>query len=293
MDNNRCKAFVECVERGSISAAADSLGYTPSAVSQLVTAFEKELGLKLLARSTKGVSLTAEGKAIMPYIRDYLVREHEIYRFASELRGVVTGDLTVAAYPSVATTWLPRIVRRFKTDYPGIKINIMESVRSDIERHFEQNTADMAILAYSEPMPYDWIPLTEEDVIAVLPEDHPYAGAENFPIGECEKNDFILGSWGKELEILQVLERYGLHPEIKYTTYDTPATVALVRMGLGISYVNGLSARHWNEHIVKLPLDPPEKLQFGIAVPSLKNMTSAGRKFLDYTIKYCREDDGE
>ena len=289
MENSRCKAFLECADRGSVTAAADALGYTPSAVSQLISALEKELGLKMFSRSPKGVSLTAEGQAMLPVIRAYMVREREIYQTAAELKGVISGKLTIAAYPSVATSWLPYIVRRFKNDYPGIHINIMESIMSDIFQRFEQNQADLGFLAYSEPMPYEWIPLAEEEVIAAIPEDHPLASKKSFPIKECENNDFILGSWGNELEVLEILKKYDVHPEIKYTTYDTPATLAMVRMGLGISLVNKLSAQYWNEHLVKLPLDPPEMITFGIAIPSKDNMTSAARKFLDYSIKYLDE----
>ena len=80
-------------------------------------------------------------------MRAYLAKEQDIYAIASDLKGVVTGTLSLAVYPSVATSWLPAIVRRFKADYPGIRINIMESIRSDVFQHFEQNTADVAILA--------------------------------------------------------------------------------------------------------------------------------------------------
>ena len=286
METARLKAFIEAAEKGSIKAAADSLGYTPSAISQLVTALEKELGLTLFMRSRRGVALTTEGEELVPLVRAYLAREDEIYRFASELNGVTTGKLTIATYPSVAVAWLPEIVRSFKNDYPGIQISIMESIRSDIFRHFEQNEADIAFLAYAEPMPYEWIPLAEENVIAALPEDHEYASAESFPIKECENNDFILGSWGKELEILDILERNDVHPQVKYTTYDTPATLAMVRMGLGVSFVNELSAQFWNDHLVKLPLDPPQTITFGVALPDPEHMTGAARKFLSYTRKY-------
>ena len=293
MENSRCKAFLECADRGSVTAAAASLGYTPSAVSQLVSALEKELGLKLFKRSPRGVVLTEEGKTMVPVIRSYLVREKEIYQTAAELKGVITGSLSLAVYPSVATTWLPHIVRRFKNDYPGIQINIMESIKSDIFDRFEQNKADLGILAYSEPMPYEWIPLAEEEIVAALPVDHPLAGLKKFPIRECENYDFILGSWGNEIEILSIFEKHGLHPNIKYTTYDTPATLAMVRMGLGISFVNELSARHWNSHLVKMPLEPREMITFGIAIPSRENMTSAARKFLDYTIRYLPDSRSE
>lgn len=288
METSRLKAFINAAEHGSIKAAADALGYTPSAVSQLVTALEKELGLTLFVRSQKGVSLTAEGEALVPLVRSYLACEEEIYTFASELNGVTAGHLTIATYPSVAVAWLPEIVRSFKNDYPGVQIDIKESIRSDIFTSFERNEADLAFLAYAEPMPYEWIPLAEEEIIAALPEGHEFADADSFPIAECENNDFILGSWGKEMEILEILERNDVHPAVKYTTYDTPATLAMVRMGLGISFVNELSAQFWNDHLVKMSLDPPQKISFGVALPDRDHMTAAARRFLEYTENYFR-----
>ncbi len=131
MENNKCKAFIECIERGSISAAADSLGYTPSAISQLITSLEKELGLKLLVRSQKGVKPTSEGETLLPAFRAYIAKEQDIYHIASELKGVVTGNLSIAAYPSVATNWLPEIVRRFKSEYPAnTRVSTSTSVRA-------------------------------------------------------------------------------------------------------------------------------------------------------------------
>ena len=177
--------------------------------------------------------------------------------------------------------------------YPGIQINLMEGIRDAIFQNLEENKADMGFMAYSEPMPYEWIPLTEEEIVAAVPEDHPLAGADCFPIKECENTDFILGSWGKEREILAILHKHGVRPHIKYTTYDTPATLAMVSMGLGISLVNELSAQYWNEHLVKLPLEEREWITFGIVVPSKDSMTSAAHKFFDYALKYLKEDNKE
>ncbi len=286
METARLRAFVETADKGSVKAAADSLGYTPSAISQLITALEKELGIVLFTRSQKGMKLTSEGGELLPLVRAYLTHEEEIYTFAAELKGVTKGKLVIASYPSIATTWLPEIVRRFKKDYPGIHISLMECIKSDIFHHFEQNEADLAFLAYSEPMPYEWIPLAKSSIIAALPEGHPLSEAGKYPISECEKEDFIMGSWGKEMEILEILDKNNVHPEIKYTTYDTPATLAMVRMGLGVSFVNELSAQFWNDNLVKMPLDPPQSITFGVAYPSKEHMTGASKKFLDYTLSY-------
>lgn len=63
----------------------------------------------------------------------------------------------------------------------------------------------------------------------------------------------------------------------------------MVRMGLGVSICNELAAQYWNEHLVKLPLDPPESITFGIAYTSEEHMTAASKKFLDYAVKYLTQ----
>ena len=198
MDNTKFKAFIECINKGSVTAAAEELGYTPSAVSQLISSLEKELGLKLLNRTQRGVSLTSEGSELVPAIRAWLAAEDEVYQLAADLKGISTGTLTIASYPSAAITWLPRIIRCFKNDYPGIDINIVENIRSDIFEHLEKNEADMAILVYSEPMPYEWISLADVEMLAAVPEDNPYANAEAFPIKEIENYDFIMANLPEE-----------------------------------------------------------------------------------------------
>ena len=286
MESVRARAFLESVERGSFRAAADALGYTPSAVSQLVAALEKDLKLNLLVRSKKGVTVTPEGSRLLPIVRSYLAREKEMYELASEMQGLSVGNLTIAAYPSIATTWLPELVRTFQRDYPDIEFSIMEGVRQDLFHNLDQHVADMAFLAYAEPMDYEWIPLAEEEMIAVLPEGHPLADAAAYPLSRLEEDNFIMTSWGHDQELLNMFRKNNVSPHIKYTTYDTPATLAMVRMGLGISICNELAAQYWNEHLVKLPLDPSETITFGIAYTSEEHMTAASKKFLDYAVKH-------
>ena len=289
MESARCKAFIESVERGSFRAAAEALGYTPSAVSQLVAALERDLGLTLLIRSKKGVKVTSEGAKLAPIVRSYLAREKEMYELASEMQGISVGNLTIAAYPSVATTWLPEIVRTFQRDFPDVQFSIMEGIRAEIFQHLDDHVADMGFMAYGDPMNYEWTPLAQEQIIAVLPEDHPLANAKAYPIEDCEKDDFIMTSWGKDVEIQNIFRKHKVMPNVKYTTYDTPATLAMVRMGLGVTFANELAAQYWNEHLVKLPLDPPEKVDFGIAYTSKEHMTAVARKFYDYAVKYIRD----
>lgn len=286
MDTKRLVSFVRSAELGSLSAAAEELGYTPSAVSQLVASLENEFGVQLLVRTTRGVYPTAEGKGLIPLVEEYMEREDKIVEYMNNVKDISDGTLTIAAYPSIATLWLPGVISEFSKEFPGISINIIDGTRPDIFRHLDSTDAELGFLAYTEPMPYEWIPLADVDMLAVVPEDHLLASSSSFPVTAIEDNNFILSSMGEEPEVLNILSKYGVHPEIKFTTYDTPVNMAMVQQGLGVSICNELSIRRWNDHIVKLPLDPPEKVNFGIAVRSQDTLSALAKRFLDYCVKH-------
>lgn len=133
METARCKAFLTSVEAGSFSKAAEVLNYTPSGVSQLVTSFENELGFPLLRRNKKGVTPTENGEKILPVVRDFLAKENQIYQIAAEMNGLLIGNVTIAAYSSIATHWLPTVIRVFQESYPQIEIKLMEGIRQEVK----------------------------------------------------------------------------------------------------------------------------------------------------------------
>ena len=110
METARCRAFVVAADTGSFSKAAEALSYTPSGVNQLVTALEKELGFPLFRRNTKGVSLTENGRLLLPAIRKFLRQEDRIFELSAEMNGLLIGSVNIAAYSSIATHWLPAVI---------------------------------------------------------------------------------------------------------------------------------------------------------------------------------------
>ncbi|MFQ9411452.1 MAG: LysR family transcriptional regulator [Evtepia gabavorous] len=185
MESARCKAFVTAAETGSFSKAGEVLGYTPSGVSQLVTSLERELGLPLLGRNRKGVTLTENGRRLLPAVREFLQQENRIYQLAGEMSGLLVGNVTIATYSSVATHWLPQVIRRFRARYPHIQIKLMEGIRQEIIQWLEDKAADLAFFSHKAPMPYDWIPLAEDRMVAVLPPGHPLADRGPIPGPVC------------------------------------------------------------------------------------------------------------
>ena len=128
METARCRAFVVAADTGSFSKAAEALSYTPSGVNQLVTALEKELGFPLFRRNTKGVSLTENGRLLLPAIRKFLRQEDRIFELSAEMNGLLIGSVNIAAYSSIATHWLPAVIGAFQRDYPQIHVNLLEGI---------------------------------------------------------------------------------------------------------------------------------------------------------------------
>ena len=166
METARCRAFLAAADTGSFSKAAELLSYTPSGVSQLVSALEADIGYPLLRRTNKGVTVTAEGSTLIPAIREFLNCEDNIYQLAADTNGLLIGSVTIASYSSMATHWLPEIISRFQADYPQIKITLLEGIRQEVIKWLDDKRADIAFTSFREPFPYDWIPLSEDRMMA-------------------------------------------------------------------------------------------------------------------------------
>ena len=202
METARCRAFLAAAETGSFSKAAEALSYTPSGVNQLVSALEKEFGFPLFRRNTKGVSLTENGELLLPVIRKFLRQEDRIFELSAEMNGLLIGSVNIAAYSSIATHWLPAVISAFQRDYPQIHINLLEGIWQEVSQWLDDRVADIGFLSYQENMPYDWIPLAEDPMLALLPRSHPLADAEVYPLANCATDRFIMPARGCDDDVM-------------------------------------------------------------------------------------------
>ena len=271
MESARCKAFMYAADTGNFTKAAERLNYTPSGVSQLVGALENETGLTLLRRTRKGVTLTPDGEILLPAVREFLEKENRIYELAAEVKGLLVGRVTIAAYSSISTHWLPEVIRQ------------------EVTRWLDEKKADIGFLSYQEPMPYEWTPLDYDEMLAVLPKDHPYASKESYPLINCETDSFIMPALGRDDDVVSLFERNGIKLNIHFTTLENFATMAMIEKGLGMSVMNNLITEKWNCDVVKIPVDPPSRITLGLAVPSYKQASPAVKRFIKYAVERLKK----
>lgn len=285
METARCRAVLAAAETGSFSQAAEVLRYTPSGVNQLVTAFENELGFSVFRRSTKGVSLTENGQLLLPTVREFLRQEDRLFELATEINGLLIGSVTIAAYSSIATHWLPAVIRAFQQDYPHVSIRLMEGIWQEVSGWLDDRTADIGFFSYQDGMPYEWIPLAEDPMLALLPPDHPLAGASAYPLKDCEQDDFIMPALGCDDDVEALFRRNGIVPKIRFTTMESFSAMSMVEQSLGISVMNQLITEGHICNIVKLPLDPPSQITMGVALHSKADASPAVKMFLKYAVR--------
>lgn len=285
METARCRAVLAAAETGSFSRAAEVLRYTPSGVNQLVTAFENELGFSVFRRSTKGVSLTENGQLLLPTVREFLRQEDRLFELATEINGLLIGSVTIAAYSSIATHWLPAVIRAFQQDYPHVSIRLMEGIWQEVSGWLDDRTADIGFFSYQDGMPHEWIPLAEDPMLALLPPDHPLAGASAYPLKDCEQDDFIMPALGCDDDVEALFRRNGIVPKIRFTTMESFSAMSMVEQSLGISVMNQLITEGHICNIVKLPLDPPSQITMGVALHSKADASPAVKMFLKYAVR--------
>ena len=281
MDTEKCRVLLSAIETGSLSAAAEKSGYTTSGVSRMMAGLEQETGFPLLTRSRGGVIPTRECEDLLPAMRE-LVKWTEVYRqTAGSVVGLETGELRIGTAYGIYLHEISRQIADFGRDYPGIKIDITEATSTELTRALEDSKLDFCIISRREGN-FDWIPFREDELLALIPADHPLAGSDSIPIAVYAKEQFISIYPGQETDNSRLFESCGIRPNTRYTTADSYTAFTMVEAGLGISMANSLIVKNWAGNVKEIPLDPPQTVEIGIAVPSLKELSPAGRKFLKY-----------
>ena len=288
MDLKKCKILLDAIDCRSLSKVAKDYGYTPSGIWHMIDAIENELGFPLFLRGNGGVTPTDNCLRIAPELRELVKCSERFSRKMEEIRGVESGSVTVGSYPSLSIQRLPRVIKAFCADYPGIRIQIREGIRQELQNWLDEGSVEMCFYTQRPCMKGEWIPLFDDPIMAVLPKSHPLAGAAAYPLARCAEEDFIMPALGRDEDVAAVLEEAGISPRIVFSTIENFAAISMIECGLGMSIMNELITKGRLNDVAILPLDPPRHISFGIAYPSAEKASPAALKFIAYAERLMR-----
>ncbi len=275
-------SFVKTVEYGSFTKAAEILSYSQSSISRMIADLEKEWNVVLLERSVGGVKLTSDGTKLLPYAKNVVAEYEKLQMEIDELNGLQSGLIRIGTFSSVATHWLPNIIKAFQKDYPNIDYELLLGDYTEIEEWIAEGRVDCGFLRLPTRADFETIFLEKDRLMAIIPEDHPLAGCEKFPVTALCDEPFMLLEKGAKAEISEIFERENLTPNVKFTTWDDYAVMSMVESGLGISILPELILKRVPYKIVAKELDVSVYRDIGLALKSKKTASLAVRRFLDY-----------
>lgn len=290
MDTEKCRALIRIIEEGSLSAAAESMGYTPSGLSRMIASMEADTGFALLFRGRHGVTATRECEQLLPIFKEFIRMEETYKQSCAEIQGLDTGIVIVGTAYSIYYKWLSNVIAAFSLQYPRIEVQIKDGKSSELYQMIAEHEMDFCIVSKREGDVF-WHHLFEDPIVVAVSAESEMAQKEFFPIEALRKENYIETFPGQDTDNARMLERMGIVANIQFSTDDTYASHRMVEAGLGISLSNYIEAREreHNRNVKLMKLEPLQLVEIGIATPKDTFISPAARKFREFALQFAEE----
>ena len=265
MDISQLRTFLHVARRGSITAAADELGYTQSAVSRQVAALEVTVGAPLFDRRARGVDLTAHGQLLLPHAESLLERLDATRRALRELDRVADGQLRVGAFPTANALLIPRALAEFRREHPHVALSLVEGSTHHQLARLDAGDIDIAVVStFPDQRLSDrrvtLSHLLDDRMLVALPRAHPLARRRGLRLAELAAESWIAGASDVEDRALDPNRlQPDFEPSLTFAVREWTAKLGLVAAGLGITLVPSLAAGAVRADIALVALHPDER----------------------------------
>ncbi|MFI6829338.1 MULTISPECIES: LysR family transcriptional regulator [unclassified Kribbella] len=245
----RLRVLRALADHGTVTAAAEVLHLTPSAVSQQLAALESEVGQELLERRGRRVAITSAGRLLLTHT-DTILTEVERAEEAMRLHANgSTGEVRITAFATAISLLVAPALARLRATNPGLDLVIRDAEGHQGITQLLDGDVDIAIAVEhrGSPRPDDRrlvrIPLYAEPFVAVLPPSHPAAAHDTIELAMLAGDDWVMTAPGNPIRDVVVLacEQAGFQPRVVHQSDDFRAVAALVAAGAGVSLVPRLA----------------------------------------------------
>ncbi|HEX2087330.1 MAG TPA: LysR family transcriptional regulator [Solirubrobacteraceae bacterium] len=302
LDVKRLRVLREVAAKGSFSAAAESLAYTQSAVSQQIAALEREAGTRLVDRSARGVRLTDAGRALVRHADVILARLADAEAELEAIAGLRGGRVRLVSFASGGATIMPRAIALFRERHPEVELSLQPGEPEDAIAMLRAGEADIALTIDAEfcALTDDGVELThllDDPMYAVLPRDHPLAAKPRIRLEELRDDAWLAGSQRgcpDTMILVRACNAAGFEPRISFHSDDYLAIQGFVAAGVGVSLIPDLALLAVRDDVVirALKSRPPVRriqaatLRDGYKSPAIEAM-------LDTLVEVGREFEGQ
>ena len=282
----RYEIFLKVAELGNITLAADALNYTQSGVSHAIAAMEREAGCTLFHRSKTGVTLTENGKALLPLLQELVNKQHSLDQAMDALSNRVAGTLRVGSFTSFTATWMALLMQDFTKQFPEVNIELTNGTYRDIENGITGGRLDCGFLSGIENDPLDFTPLFDDPMLVITAPGHALARKKSLPLQDLKKYPLISQFQGADHDVQQIFRTAKLRPKTKFILDDDISVMGMVAQDEGIALIPEMMLQTASFDLVSIPLDPPQRRTIGLATLPIKETTLLVRTFIAFCKSY-------
>ena len=187
------EVFKTVAEYKSFSRTAEAMHITPSAVSHAIANLEEQFGFALFERSRKGVQLTVNGEKMLPLVNRVRECNENVLQEAGRINDSDVGEVRIGVLHSVALTWMPEIIKRFKDKYPKIEVRIYEAGYNEISDLLYKHAIDIGIVADSFVKAGQMFELLVKDhMVCVVPADFTTKSEKMITVEEIKRGKLLM-----------------------------------------------------------------------------------------------------
>jgi DNA-binding transcriptional LysR family regulator len=238
----RLRTLDALARHGSVSAAAEGLHITTSAVSQQLSKLEREVGQQLLAKNGRGVRLTDAGRLLAEHAARILSQVELAQADLEAQRGQVVGELRLAAFPTALRGLFPAALTALRTEHPALRLTSRELEPEYGVAAVLRGDADLAVVLdwYNKPLPMPEglakAPILDDRVEIAMPEEHPLADRSEVDLADFADDEWVAWPEGEFCHewLLYTLRTKGIEPRIAHRAEEHHTQLALVAAGLGV-----------------------------------------------------------
>ncbi|KHT46096.1 LysR family transcriptional regulator [Vibrio sinaloensis] len=295
MDLKRLHYFNQLAKTGNFTKAADQLGIAQSALSTSIKKLEQQLGLKLVNRTERQMSLTAEGQVLLRHAKIILEDVEQAEKELQELKGLTSGVIKFGAPAMLASYFLPDALEQFKKAYPGIQINIHEAGTATLAQMLVNGELDLALIRGDrEHEQIRQSLLAQDQIAACVPISHPFAKRSAITLDEFCQQPLVLFKNGYFLRetVNSYCQQNKLTPQVHFETNLPELLKSMVRRQVGIGTCLPILVAD-DPELKAIPFDPPIPLQLGIGWKSSHYLSTAAKAFVDFLQGTIKQSDTE
>lgn len=287
MNLQKYLALVKTAEYGSFTKAAEALSYSQSGISHMVNDLEKEWHVALLERRHGGVRLTGDGQRLISYVKRICEDFDLLQRQVAELNGLKSAKLRIGVFHSVATVWLPEVIKKFCQDFPEVEFDLRAGAYKQIEEWLVEGQIDCGCVCLPNELDIDVFPLAEDRIQILLPKGHPLAKRSVVPLRALKNERLMMleASNGENRVIYDLLRQHDLLSSVRIVTEDDATAMTMVENGIGIAFFPQLSLEDIRYDVEIRDLDQTAYRKIGIAVRDRNTAPIAVRRFLEYLLR--------